>query len=292
MNGPTVSAIVIAWNGMKFLPHCLRTLTEDLQQIAHEVIVVDNGSTDGSAEFVEKTFPSVRLIRNQANLGFARAVNIGIEQANGKYLLLLNQDIRVRKGAIGALLAKIGADRTVGLVGPKFVSFDGATQQSARAFPTFRHVWYDALLLSRLFPKHREFSSWRMGWFDHETELEVDQPMGAAMMIRREVVDQVGKFDERFPIFFNDVDYCRRIKAAGYRLLYYPDAVIEHYVGGSTRVDPIRMKWESHRSMYRYLAKYAKWYEYPLLWMTGLILLLGLIPAILFTPRSNAMLFD
>jgi GT2 family glycosyltransferase len=292
MNGPKLSAVVIAWNGMKFMPDCLRTLQEDLEGISHEIIVVDNGSTDGSAEFVTKECPSVRLIRHSANLGFAKAVNAGMRASSGKYVLLLNQDIRIRRGATGSLLARIESDRSIGVIGPKFVGFDGKTQQSARAFPSMRHVWYDALLLSRLFRKHREFGAWRMGWFDHEHELEVDQPMGAALLMRREVIDKLGEFDELFPIFFNDVDYCRRVKEAGYKLLYYPDAVIEHYVGGSTRKHPVRMKWESHRSMYRYLVKYARWYQYPLLWLTAILLVIGVIPAILFTPRSSAMLLD
>ena len=286
MNGPKLSAVVIAWNGMKFLPDCLRTLRDDLQGISHEIIVVDNGSTDGTTEFVTKEYPSVRLIRHSANLGFAKAVNVGVGASSGEYVLLLNQDIRVRPGMIASLLTRIESDRTIGVIGPKFVGFDGKTQQSARAFPSMRHVWYDALLLSRLFRRHREFASWRMGWFDHESECEVDQPMGAALLIRRKVIEKVGMFDERFPIFFNDVDFCRRVKEEGYKLLYFPEAVIEHYVGGSTRQFPARMKWKSHRSMYRYLAKYAKWYQYPLLWLTGIVLLLGVIPAILFSFRK------
>jgi GT2 family glycosyltransferase len=271
---------------MRFLPDCLRTLSEDLAGIAHEIIAIDNGSTDGSAEYIAKEYPSITLIRNGENLGFAKAVNQGIERSTGEQILLLNQDIRVRRGGIGALLSKIESDKSLGVVGPKFVGFDGVTQHSARSFPGIRHVWYKFFLLSELFPRHKEFGSWKMGWFDHESEREVDQPMGAALMIRREVIERVGKFDEQFPIFFNDVDFCRRVSDAGYRLLYYPSAVIEHYVGGSTRRYPLKMKWESHRSMYRYLAKYSPWYLRPALWLTGLILLLGVIPALLLSRRK------
>jgi GT2 family glycosyltransferase len=164
------------------------------------------------------------------------------------------------------------------------------TQRSARALPEYRHVFYDALLLSKFFPKHREFSSWRMGWFDHETERCVEQPLGSAMLIPREVIEKIGLLDERFPIFFNDVDFCRRLKAAGYKALYCPSAVVEHHHGASTRLRPVAMLIESHRSMYRYLAKYAKWYEYPILWLCGIVLWLGLIPrglAALFRPKST-----
>lgn len=286
MSGPKLSVVLIVWEGMRFLPDCLRTLSEDLRETSHEVIAIDNGSTDGSAEYIAKEYPAIILIKNGSNLGFAKAVNQGIERSTGEQILLLNQDIRVRRGAIGALLSKIESDRSLGVVGPKFVGFNGVTQQSARAFPKLRHVWYKLLFLPELFPKSRIFGEWKMGWFDHESEMEVDQPMGAALMIRRDLIEKVGRFDERFPIFFNDVDFCKRVSEAGYKLLYYPGAVIEHYVGGSTGRYPFKMKWESHKSMYRYLAKYSPWYLRPALWLTGLILLLGVIPALLLSRRK------
>jgi GT2 family glycosyltransferase len=285
---PEISAIIIVYNGMKFLPDCLSTLVDDLSGNSYEIIAVDNGSSDGSAEYIATVFPAIKIIRNGANFGFARAVNVGLQAAIGQYLYLLNQDLRFRPGATSTLLSRMKRDDSLGMIGPKYVGFDGHLQPSARAFPTCKHVWYDALLLSHMFPSSREFGSWRMTWSDHESEMEVDQPMGSVMLIPRGVIERVGLLDESFPIFFNDVDYCRRIKAAGYRLLYCPTAVVEHFVGGSTRKRPIRMKIESHRSMYRYLKKYARWYQYPALWLTGLLLLFGLIP-VLF--RTGLVLF-
>jgi GT2 family glycosyltransferase len=276
---PELSAIIISFNGMRFLPDCLRTLKEDLSAIPHEIIVVDNGSGDGSSEFVREQFPGVRLIENGRNLGFAAAVNIGLRAARGEFIYILNQDLRFRKGGTEILLRRLKADSTIGMIGPKFVGFDGILQPSARAFPTFRHVFYDALFLSKILPQSREFGSWRMGWFDHETELPVDQPMGSAMLLPRGVVERVGEFDESYPIFFNDVDYCWRMKQSGYKLLYFPDAVVEHFVGGSTRTMPVRMKWESHRSMYRYLSRHTHWYGRPGLCLCGLLLMAGVIPA-------------
>ncbi|HUV31821.1 MAG TPA: glycosyltransferase family 2 protein [Acidobacteriota bacterium] len=278
---PEISAVVISYNGMKFLPDCLRTLQEDLRGFRHEVIVVDNGSRDGSVEFVRRTFPRMTLIDNGRNLGFARAVNIGLQAAAGDFLYVLNQDLRFPDGTAARLLARLKADDTIGLIGPAYHDFDGHLQSSARSLPSYRHMIYKTLLLDRLFPRHREFSSWKMGWFDHRSEMFVDQPMGSVMLIRREVVARVGLMDERFPLFMNDVDYCRRMRDAGYRLLYYPEAVVEHYVGASTGARPYRMIVSSHRSLYRYLAKYARAREYPLLWLSGLLLLLGLVPRLL-----------
>lgn len=284
---PEISAIIIAFNGIKFLPDCLTTLTADLAGIFAEIIVVDNGSRDGSAEFVAKNFPSVHVIANGENVGFARGVNMGVKSAHGEYLYVLNQDLRFRAGATSALLDRIKRDASVGMIGPKYVGFDGRLQHSARAFPTYKHVFYEMLLLSRIFPHSREFGSWRMSWFDHERERFVDQPMGSVMLIPRSVLEKAGLFDESFPIFFNDVDFCRRLKAAGYKRLYYPEAVVEHYVGGSTRTRPLRMKYESHRSMYRYLHKYARWYEYPVLWLCGILLLIAVLPAAIIASRRK-----
>ena len=277
MERPTISAVIIVYNGLRFLPELMRTLVENLSAITHEIILVDNGSTDGSAEYLKSHYSDCRLIENGRNLGFAPAVNIGLREADGEYLYILNQDLRFRSGATSALLARLQNEPGLGLIGPGFVDFDGRPQRSVRAFPTYRHVIYRALLLDRIFPRHREFANWRMGWFDHKSEAYVDQPMGAVMLIPRPVVEKVGPMDERFPLLFNDVDYCRRIKDAGYRLLYCPQAVVEHFVGASTAKRPYYMKLVSHRSMYRYLAKYARWYEYPALWLCGLLLAIGLV---------------
>ena len=273
---PEISAIVISFNGRQFLPELLATLGENLRFTSHELILVDNGSVDGSVEYIKQHCPQASLVENGANLGFARAVNIGLQKARGEFLYVLNQDLRFRSGATEILLARLKVEPELGMIGPGYVYFDGRPHKSARALPTYRHVFYRALLLDRMFPHHRELSNWRMGWFDHKDERYVDQPMGAVMLMPRAVVEKVGLMDEAFPILFNDVDYCHRMKLSGYRLLYYPAATVEHHVGASTSKRPYRMKVISHFAMYRYLRKYARWYESPALWMCGLMLLVGL----------------
>ncbi len=273
---PEISAIVIIYNGREFLSDCLRTLAENLRFTSHELILVDNGSVDGSVEFIKEHYPHATLVENGANLGFARAVNIGLETACGDYLYVLNQDLRFRPEATARLLERLKREPEIGMIGPGYVYFDGRPHSSVRALPTYRHVFYRALLLDRLFPHNREFSHWRMGWFDHREERYVDQPMGAVMLLPREVYEKVGPMDESFPILFNDVDWCHRFKLAGYRLLYYPHATVEHHVGASTSKRPYRMKVISHFAMYRYLRKYARWYEWPVLWACGVLLVVGL----------------
>jgi GT2 family glycosyltransferase len=273
-----LSAIIISYNGMRFLPDCLRTLTGDLSGLSHELVVVDNASTDGSAEFVSETYPGTKLIVNDANLGFARAFNLGVEASHGRYVCVCNQDLRFRPRCLTALLERLEEEPSLGLIGPAYYGFDGRLMPSARAFPRYRDILYYALLLDRVFPEHREFAAWKMGWFDHRSERYVDQPMGAVMMFPREVFDRVGLMDESFPVFGNDVDLCRRLDTTGLKRLYYPPAAVEHYVGGSTVRRPYRSIVESHRGLYRYFRKYAPRRAYPLLWLTGLLLLVGLIP--------------
>ncbi len=277
MNQPaSISIIVISFNGASFVEDCLRTTIDSVGTSPYQIIVVDNGSTDNTREIIESRFPAVTVIVNKENRGFAAAVNQGLETASGEFIFLLNQDIRVQGDSILRLMDRLKKDSRIGVIGPKFVNFEGRLLKSARAFPRHRDLLFELAGLSYLFPRSKTFSSWKMGWFDHEEEQEVEQPMGAAMMFRRSLVEEVGRFDEAFPIFFNDVDFCRRVIEAGYRNLYYPSAVMEHFVGGSTSRRRTAMLFESHRSMYRYYLKYSRGlFDELLTHLCGLLLLLA-----------------
>lgn len=253
-----ISVIVISFNGMEFIDDCLTTVLTSLESVDSEIIVIDNRSQDGTVELIEDKFPMVRLIKNGSNLGFARAANQGFNMSRGEYILLLNQDTRIQNQAIVKLAERIKSDSHIGTIGPKFVDFSGRLQKTCRSFPRYRDLIYAITGLSRLFSHSRVFSHWKMGWFDHESEREVDQPMGAALMIRQNVLQRLGGFDESFKIFFNDVDFCRRVREAGYVNLYYPWAVIEHFYGGTIRKMKGRMVREWHRSIFRYFRKYSR----------------------------------
>ncbi|HDL03086.1 MAG TPA: glycosyltransferase [candidate division Zixibacteria bacterium] len=253
-----ISVIVISFNGMEFIEDCLASVQKSLDEVVDsEILVIDNGSTDGIVELIENRYPNIQLIKNRDNLGFARAVNQGFEKARGEYVLILNQDTRIQDNAIVKLADRIRTDSRVGTIGPKFIGFDGQLQKSCRAFPKYRDLVFAFLGLSKLFSESNCFSSWKMGWFDHLNEREVDQPMGAALMVRKDILDKIGGFDERFRIFFNDVDFCRRAKEAGYVNLYYPSAVIEHYYGGTIRKMKPQMVLEWHRALAEYFIKYS-----------------------------------
>ena len=261
-----ISVVMPVYNGKLFLVDALKSVEAELGSTRYEIICVDDCSTDNSYEIVSKKFSSVTLIRNKTNTGFAETCNTGFKQASGEYVLLLNQDTRIHRGAITALLERLRLDERIAFIGPKFVGFDGCLQKNCSAFPSFRNLFYRFFGLSALFPASAKFSAWDMRWFDHETEMVVDQPMGAALLFRRSLIEELGYLDERFPMYLNDVDIARRAVEAGYYNLYYPNAVIEHFVGGSTKPQKPRMVLESHRSLYRYLKKWNNGaIDYPLL---------------------------
>ena len=253
-----ISVIIISYDGIDFIDDCISSVIDSLENTAFELVDVDNGSVDGTVEMLREKYPQVHLICNKSNLGFARAVNQGLEIAKGQFVLLLNQDTKIINNAITKLAGRMKSDMKIGTIGPKFISPEGALRKSARSFPRYRDLFFEFSGLAYLFPKSKMFSNWKLGWFDHQTEKKVDQPMGAALMIRRDVIEKVGYFDTNFPLFFNDVDYCRRVKRAGYENLYYPEAVAIHHVGGSTQKRKAAKIMQSHRAMYVYFKKYNK----------------------------------
>ncbi|MBX9687698.1 MAG: glycosyltransferase family 2 protein [Candidatus Obscuribacterales bacterium] len=258
-----LSVIVVSWNVSKLLNVSLETLKRDLEAIESEVFVVDNASADDSVEMVRKNHSWVTLIANQENLGFAKANNQALKLAKGDYILLLNPDTEVHPGAISCLLSFLEKNPRAGIVAPQLLNSDGSIQRSCRAFPTFAAMLYELLGLSKLFPDNPRFGSYKMLDFDHTELRQVDQPEGACLMLRRSVIEQVGTLDEGFFMLFEEVDWCYRIKEAGWEIWFEPQAHVVHHYGQSIKQVKARMILSSHRGLYRFWSKhYAKgrWY--------------------------------
>lgn len=256
----TLSIVIVNWNTRDLLVAAVGSILDHGPACEFEIIVVDNASTDGSADVLASTYPSAILIRNDPNEGYARGNNIGIGAATGRFVLLLNPDVVAPAGALDRAVAYMESHADVGAIGARLVGPDGALQRSVRGFPTPFSVACEALGLSRMFPRSRALASYRMGWFTYDEECDVDQPMGTFLLIRREALDAVGVMDERFPIFFNDVDWCFRAKRAGFRIVFVPGVTIVHYGGAGTRQVAPKMAWESRRGL---LAYYRKHYAGP-----------------------------
>ncbi|MCE5216917.1 glycosyltransferase family 2 protein [bacterium] len=251
-----LTVCIVSWNVREDLSRCLDSLRAGVGGLAHEIIVVDNASTDGSLDMVGERYPEVLIVRNDTNAGFAAANVQGMASAHGRYVLLLNPDTLVPPGALAELVAFADAHSTAGVIGPKLVYGDGRLQYSCRCFPTisaalFRNTW-----LGALFPRARASSCYLMEDWAHDEVRPVDWVSGACMMIRREALEQVGTLDTSFYWGSEDVDYCWRMHKTGWDVLYTPTPVITHFVGRSTDQAVLRTIARTHRSMYRLYRKH------------------------------------
>ena len=251
-----LSAIVVHYRSLDVLPRCLVALAAAGEPDV-EIVVVDNNSRDGLAERLARDFPAARVISNDENVGYARAVNQGIAATSGEYLLVMNPDCFLEGRAARTLAQYLDAHPRTGLAGPKLLNPDGSYELSARSFPDhFTFLFNRYSLLTRLFPRNRWSRRYLLTDWDHASAREVDWVSGACMMVRREVIKAVGAMDEGFFMFNEDVDWCRRITQAGWAVACVPEARAVHEVGASRRRVDARVILERHRGMIRYFHKH------------------------------------
>lgn len=266
-----VSAIIVSCNTRAMTLDCLRDLFADLEGIPSEVIVVDNASTDGSADAIAGRFgPRVRLIRNGRNAGFAAASNIAMRAARGKYFLLLNSDAFVKAGAVKALAGYLDRHAGVAAVGPRLLNADGTLQRSCYRFPSPWRAVCENLLLSAAFPNSRWLGDYR-AW-SHDQERDVEMVIGACMLIRASVFEEVGPFDESFFLYAEETDLCLRMRQAGYRIVFLPSAVATHVAGGSGQPQAARVFQEFRSAQERFLRKH---YGSSGLWIHRMMIIIG-----------------
>jgi GT2 family glycosyltransferase len=277
-----LSIIIVTWNSEEFIKNCLKSIFETKGTIELEAIVVDNASEDRTVKMIKGFEPGVKLISNQKNSGYARGNNQGIEIAQGEYILLLNPDVELKDNSLKLMLRFLQEHKEIDGLGPQLLNKDGSIQASCREFPDFSILLWEVTGLSSFFPQSKIFGRWRMGYFDFKSTREVDQPMGSCLLLRREILRKVGTFDEGFPIFFNDVDLCYRIKKNGGVLYFYPQAKAFHYKGGSTQKAKPKMILSSHSSFFRFLNKYKRGaLNRILIYLSGVVLLLSALFRIL-----------
>lgn len=230
-----LSVIIVSFNTRDILNRCLEHLIGGLPDERSEVIVVDNASSDGSADSVEALFPSVRLLRSESNLGFAAANNLAIGQARGRYLLLLNPDTILSGDAVEQALQRLDCEPGIAMVGARLRDEAGADQPSARLFPSLLNEFLSLSGLADRFPASRFFGRGDRRWCPADREALVDWVPGAFALLRRSALDQVGLFDERFFLYYEEVDLCRRLHAAGWQIAYWPTIEVMHVGGASSR---------------------------------------------------------
>jgi GT2 family glycosyltransferase len=250
-----LSVVIVSWNVRDLLQTCLESLRPEWERTWAEVIVVDNASTDGTPDLVRDHYPAVRLIANAANRGFGAANNQGMAAAGGRYILLLNPDTVVLPDALETLVAFLEAHPRVGLVAPRLRNADGSLQRNAFHFPGLIQVALD------LFPLHPRLVESRLnGRYSREPRAKgpfaIEHPLGAAMMVRREVWEETGGFDEDYFMYAEEVDWCWRIRHAGWMIWQVPAAEIVHYGGQSTRQMPDSMFIELWRARFRFFRRH------------------------------------
>ncbi len=264
MTPPDISVCIVNWRTREALRRCLDSLAAHAADLQLQVIVVDNGSGDGSAEMVTNNYPQVELIANEENIGYAAANNQALRGSRAPYRLLLNPDIIIKPGALPALLKFAHQHPRAGAIAPRLIYPDGRLQYSCRTFPTPDIILWEGLGLSRLVPRSRVFGKYRMTWWNYDEARQVDQPMASALFLKADALEEVGLFDERFRIFFNDVDLCYRLREAGWEIWFTPAAELIHEHGASTSQVKRPMIMESHRS---FLQFYHKHYRGRISWI-------------------------
>lgn len=250
-----VSIVIVTWNCKKFLQECLDSLAEQRRSPQTEIIVVDNASVDGSPELVRDSYPEVTLIRSSENLGFTKGNNVGIRKSSGEYVLLINPDVHVLDGCINKMLDYMEKNPRIGLLGPRMLGADGKSDRSYMGAPTLWNLLCRALALDALFPKSKLFGGFLMFYFDRSQTAEVDILNGWFWVTRREALDEVGLLDENLFMYGDDLDWSKRFRDAGWKVVYFPEAEAIHYGGGTTARAPVRFSVEMQKANFQYWKK-------------------------------------
>jgi GT2 family glycosyltransferase len=255
----TIDIIIVNYNSTKYLIACLNSIYRHL--INHHVTIqIEDNETDGSIDIVEKEFRGVKIERNIKNIGFGAAINQALRRCKSPYVLILNPDTVLIDGSLYGALDFMNKNARVGVIGPKVLEPDGSVQGSARKFPTpWTSLFGRKSPLTKLYPNNpftkREFLCYNC---NGHNEIDVDWVSGACMLIRREAINQVGAFDERFFLYWEDADLCRRMQDAYWRVVYYPKSQVTHLVGKSSDTKPITSAIHFHHSCYKLFDKHTK----------------------------------
>lgn len=251
-----VSIVIVNWNTQKLLLDCIASLINETKLCNIEIIVVDNASSDNSIKAVREKYPDVHVIENNKNLGFAKANNIGIKKCKGKYICLSNTDIIVLDNALDRMFAYLEKHTDIGALLPVCLNKEMEIDQCCRRFPGLRLQINEALYLDKLLPKIKIFQGRALPLSFYHSTGDVDSVPCCFIMARGIAIDKVGLLDERFFIYSEDIDWCKRFHLKGWRVVYYSDARIIHYGGSSSKTAQSRFLIERHKSELQYWEKY------------------------------------
>lgn len=275
-----LSICLVPLNALVYLEPLLASIEQHTIGLSYEVIMVDNGSTDGTLEWVKEHHPEIQLIRNQANLGFTRGNNQAMALAKGDFLLLLNPDTLLAEDCFGPQITYLRDNPEVAITIPKVLNSDGSFQQQSRrgdARPV--EVFGYFLKLGKLFPKNSALNGYLQSWLPEDEVAEVKAVSGSCMFIRRQVYEQIGGLDEQFFAYQEDSDYCMRARQAGWKVMYVPLSSIIHYGGeGGSKTQPYYAIFQWHRSYFLYYRKhFAREHFFLFNWFYYLVMIAKLL---------------
>ena len=269
---PDITVSIVNWNTAHELQECLDSIISQ-QGIDFEITVVDNASSDDSVEMLTtKYFGELTLIANSANIGFGKAHNQALRQSDSRYFMIINPDSKfTNPNTLSKIIEYMDSNAEIGMLGPKILNTDGSLQYSARRFPSmiagmFRNTWLD-----KLFPSNKFVKSYLMSDWSHEEISNVDWLSGAALVVRKEMVNKIGMLDERFFMYCEDIDWCKRAHDAGWKVVYYPSVSVLHRIGAASDKDPYNAIRRHHKSMLQYFLKYNA--NKPAVLLTPLVML-------------------
>jgi len=259
-----LSIIITSYKNPELLKVCIDSIKKNYSGDDYEIIVADSATEENTETIIREDYPEIKFLASQENIGFSGTVNKGLEITQGKYLLILNGDIIVKKDAIEKLLDYISSHPDVGIVGPQLLNFNETLQPSTFRFYTPITIVYRRTFLGKFSFAKKHLNKFLMTDFDHKSTREVDWVMGSSLMISRQAVEKVGVMDHQFKLYFEDTDWCRRFWENGYKVIYLPSAQMYHYHGkGSAGKNAIqallfnKLTWLHILSALKYFKKYA-----------------------------------
>lgn len=276
-SGSSISIVIVSFNVEKLLKECIESVYRETTETAFDVWVVDNHSRDDSVQMLRDNFPDIHLIENDGNVGFPKANNQAVVQSTSDYILLLNPDTIIRDGAIDKMVAFMDECPDVGVSGCRVLNADGSLQLACRrSIPTPKVAFYRLTGLSRLFPHSKTMARYNLTYLDPNIPHEVDAVSGAFLVIRKQVVDEIGVLDENFFIYGEDMDWCIRANKAGWKVMYYPHASILHYKGVGCKTNNLKTTYEFYRAMVLF---HKKHFARECFFLTNLVIYIGIVLA-------------
>jgi len=273
-----VSIIIVNWNTRDILRDCLDSIDRQTRNLRYEIIVIDNASADGSVAMIKSAYPQVKLIENQENIGFAAANNQGLSLARGRYLLLLNSDSVVLDNAIDHMVAFADENPAAGLFGCRVLNADHSLQPTCYMYPSLLNLLLSSTYLYKIFPHSGFFNRESIAHWQRDDIREVQAVTGCFMLVRREVIQQVGLMDDRYFMYCEETDWCYRIRQSGWKILFYPHARIIHLGGASSRQVKIQMLVQLRLSILAFMKKHYSRLSYGIACLLTIIFFLVRIP--------------